>query len=558
MDGLGGADRGVRATQMGRLSRIKNFFVSLFISQKKGDQQIAAAADKPLVLTDTLSLKARGIHVGALAESGDVEELPDDVDAAAEKLRNAVDGKIRRFGANHDAKIEILRYVAEGDQFPVAFEALVQFARENPQYRSLIASALGSAMGGAEWTKDPEDNYEAIDLSANAMKAFMRLNQAGVLKDPDNKCVLGELGTQETNALQDPQSPFWPATQRLSLERRTELADYLSPLPQEIYAESRRYLRLQMELKQLEGLLKKPIQDDTLRELRNVCSKHCGVDLLENGCEVPRITDVGIPEEVRARIGQELEKLQVQNALGEIQILLGKYGRRLQKLRESTATLNEALQPYVKKGHNDLVNADAPIPEAELALRRNILAGKPGATANECLAVMGEGTNFISYAQCESMVKKAGQQKQSLFKDMKGIMDEGTQPPDLNRAKCCAQAISSFVRSYREGLMSFRRIRKMCNFHRVGDLLKKVPLDYSLLSSIVSGGFKATLEKTMFGVLPEIKEKVDLEGGDYSGTVKAFQKVLDGPEQYGLGAGQIPPELRELMTTAQEIIKVMG
>jgi hypothetical protein len=309
--------------------------------------------------------------------------LHKDSTAAMQNLQRAVQSKRNMFGANHAAKTEVLKFVQGAAGDPVKLRALSQLARHDT-YKPLIAGALGSAMGGASWIRGAGN---AAELSKNATTAFLHLVGAGALDSADAQQALNKLGPKETDALRNPQSPFWQGLQGLSVEQRTELADCFGPLPQEIYTKSREYFQAQVELESLEGKLKKPFIGGPLENLDGACSQ-LGVKLLENGGKVPELADGTVSPDMKARIERELDKPQVKQALDGVRNFWKTNEKRIQELRTKTAALKKVLQPYVDGGHKNLTIAMASIPESEFTTRRDILAGKPGATFGDCWDTM--------------------------------------------------------------------------------------------------------------------------------------------------------------------------
>jgi hypothetical protein len=496
--------------------------------------------------------------------SGGSEAIGGTIGPEAAQTPQKISGKVHLWGANRDAKIEVLKAIGTN---PIQFDVLKQFAQKGSRHRSLLASTLGSAMGGAKWTSDVGGT--PTELSANAVTVFLRLTETGVLEHSDCQHVFAKLtdgklpsgksiSTTPTCAFLSPQSPFWSAIKPLSRNQRTQLADSLSPLPREVYAQSREYLQLQSELDTLEQKFKEPFNyGGPLANLRRACLG-LGVDLLKNGGKVTDLADSNGSAKDKKIIQEELEKPQVKAALAELQAFHAEHGERIQGLNRELNSLGKMLQPYVHEGHGHLMGVGVSIPESECTIRRDILAGKPRATFGDCWDTMTKGTDLISYAEWELTVKEAKQQRQALAEGRKEAIME--QPPDLKKYKKCAQATLNFIENYKGKLASYNRVFQLKIRHRIGDPPKESTPELSLPSEVVNNGFSYALQSALFGVLPEIKGKVNLAGSnDLSGMVKIFQKVLDHPDQYDLPADfQFPSELRELLTIAQEIAKVMG
>jgi hypothetical protein len=148
-------------------------------------------------------------------------------ESAKPGLQNMIDVHWSPLGANRTAKTAILQTVqraATGDS--MAYEALKALAQQGSKYHSLIASTLGSAIGGAKWTQGVGGN--AVALSKNAMEIFLKLNDDHVLEDADKNHVLAKLGNGElpngktissTGALSNQAAPMREALRLLSSEQ---------------------------------------------------------------------------------------------------------------------------------------------------------------------------------------------------------------------------------------------------------------------------------------------------------------------------------------------------
>jgi hypothetical protein len=126
------------------------------------------------------------------------------------------------------------------------------------------------------------------------------------------------------------------------------------------------------------------------------------IDLLENGVQVPSSADIsraaGVHSaDVVARFEEKLAEPKVLTALKEAQDFWAKNGDSIDALKERIATLKNELQPYVNEGRPDLIDAGFRMPQQELALRRDIFAGKPGATHENCLASVDNADLMPSY-----------------------------------------------------------------------------------------------------------------------------------------------------------------
>jgi hypothetical protein len=371
-----------------------------------------------------------------------------EVQEAAQALQKTISGEMHRFGANYDAKVVVLKAVGEAARDPIQFGALMQLLKD-PKIGPLALSALGSAMGGAEWTKAAHGHHGAADLSANATKVFLRLNQVGILGDIDNKQVLDKLGPKETKALQNPQSPFWAATQQLSLEQRTELADCLSPLPREAYAQSREYLRTEDELDKLETGVRRPfdggLKGGGVLVPLNIRLKELGVDLQKNGCIIPE----HLLE--NDQVKRELDKPGIREALEGAQKQMN--DPRLSELRKRVPELKSRLAAYNRK---DLLSTITPVPADELAQRMSLIAGKHNATFSDCFAAIKNDDPQLKKIDSHQGLLKDWQSKQSrqgaIISAMSSAQKETSPEAALGGIAQCAEGLEQYCEWFMSNL----------------------------------------------------------------------------------------------------------
>jgi hypothetical protein len=206
-----------------------------------------------------------------------------EVQTKAEELKKKILGKMHLLGANHEAKTEILKAVGRAANNPIQFGALMQLAKD-PKIGPLITSAFGSAIGGAAWTKGAygsHHNHDAVELSANAMKVFLRLTETGTLDQTGTQQVVAKLGPKETDALRNPQSPFWQGLQGLPIEQRSQMASAIEALP-DYQAKKTQYASLKSTL---DGSVR---NNNPLEKLNNALTTFSDrLDLRNTGFNVP-------------------------------------------------------------------------------------------------------------------------------------------------------------------------------------------------------------------------------------------------------------------------------
>jgi hypothetical protein len=124
----------------------------------------------------------------------------------------------------------------------------------------------------------------------------------------------------------------------------------------------------------------------------------------------------------------------------------------------------------------------------------------------------------------------------------------------------CFQGALDFLKSYKERMTTWNHVPPRLGIPN-SDLPRDIMPYRGLVNSVVNGNIAPALKSIVFGILPEIKGKINLAGVDCGGMMKAFQRALDNPdpEKNGLPADFRPPDgLRELLKTAQKIAEAMG
>jgi hypothetical protein len=286
-------------------------------------------------------------------------------------------------GDNREAKTEILKAI---NTDPLQLEALKKFAQKGSRHRSVLASALGSAMRGAGWTRKAVGG-DATKLCKNAMIAFLDLCKNGILSETTRQEVIAKLSdgksSSEEPALPGSGAPFWTATQQLSLEERTQVADCLGPLPPKAYAQSREGMQISMELEALKAERSRPFRGGgPLCHLNGLLMSVLGenADLQYNGCQLPD----PIPAQIKPMVEEELTEPGVRPAFERSQAFHQEHSGRMRELGARAATLNLELQSYVddKSGDQDLMSLVEATLGSEKAMRRSLFAGTPDVRLN--------------------------------------------------------------------------------------------------------------------------------------------------------------------------------
>ncbi|MDR3143833.1 MAG: hypothetical protein LBT57_03245 [Puniceicoccales bacterium] len=482
---------------------------------------------------------------------------------AQQHLQKAISSKLQRFGANHAAKTEVLKFVRGAAGDPVKLHALSQLAQSSPKYSSLIASALGSAMGGASWIRGAGD---AIALSKNAMTAFLYLGRSGALSPSDQQEVVAKLGdgklsngksVSATHALTNPQSPFWQATQELSLAQRTELADAIENSP-DFQAKKDR-------CNDLASALNRSVTSPPLASLNDglkTFDEHW--DLRETGFETP-----STPEHLKmdpakfAKLKQDWKgdesaaQKTVDTARGWVKSALADSGarRELNKCRTMSGELKQL--------------------KGELSsLRASIMTAHCGATSSDALdASMGANLAFkaagiSSYAGFVDVCREKGERQHSVSDHVSSAMNMPRNAADkLSSLARCAEEV--------EGICQWAKPIEIAE-QKLNDIRPSLGIqgaDIPPEEKFAPGGPMAlqfgqsniktllleAIECSLLSVPEEnraqIREEIQKMGMmppmDY---VKLLGRVQQNPSQYNLGADfQLPDSVLQIMEGAKKI-----
>jgi hypothetical protein len=312
--------------------------------------------------------------------------------------------KVRVFDShNHGVQTEILRLVemANGnDEYANEAKEILVALAQNETTKPLLIKSLASTIGGAPWIAKSSESGMAS--AADAAKAFLALTDGEnpPLSHDDCKGIFGQLNKHKVFSTKG--APIWEATQSLSIEERTQLGDCFGDFPRSVYGKSREYSKLSVDLKFLEGRIGDFSRENGDLSRLNDSFRIFNVDLAGSGFSIPKNLNTNSPradfseslvESARANVNafietwskfrensQDLEP--EDRALCEaFQKAQGQFGgeqKTLNSLKREISALKKELE------YTGLNFSQRDVLSGEFQLRRDLMAGKPNATLEDC------------------------------------------------------------------------------------------------------------------------------------------------------------------------------
>jgi hypothetical protein len=423
-------------------------------------------------------------------------------------------------------------------------------------------------MGGAEWTQAAvRGNHTAADLSANAMKVFLRLEENGALEPntrqeavarlTDGKLLNGKK-VPTTQALSNPQSPLWEGLQRLPTEQRAKMADLIESSPT--------YQAKRAQCEKLNTELAKSVANGGLLEKLNngikTFDEH--LDLRKTGfANLPKPEDLEMDPAKFAKLKQDwngnemVAKKTVDTARGWVKSALADSGvrRELNKCKAMSGELKQL--------------------KGELSsLRASIMTVRCGATINDALDAnisadsAFKTVNISDYAGFVDVCREKGERQHTVSDHITSAMN--TQRDAANKLSSLAQCAEEL-----EGICQWAKPMETAE-QQLNDIRSRLGIqgaDVPSEETFAPGGpmalqfgqsnIKALLleaiECSLLSVPEEnrvqIREEIQKMGMmppmDY---VKLLGKVQQDPSQYNLGADfQLPDSVLQIMESARKI-----
>jgi hypothetical protein len=342
-----------------------------------------------------------------------------------EKLSAAIKAmdslRVRVFDShNHAVQIELLKLIQAASgrgNGAAAMLIILEGLFKDTTQKKLLLRAIASAMGGAKWISRHVFS-DPVALSTGAIRAFLKLSKReSLLNHEDCAQILRQL--RNNKVFVNAQSPFWAAVQSLSIAEREQLGDCFGDLPRSVYEKSREYINLQKKKDELSRKRDYCLrQNPTLGKLKAdfECLGHNTLGhntLCDNGFDVSTSFDAIHSQEMQSNLRgavaardrieefmtawQKFQDNPNDPSLSDEQRTLCRVIQEAQRLTtDGGDTINSLKQkgrdmerefpsgcPYLTN-----LTSRTPFPPKEIALRRVLMVGKPGATIRECWNVI--------------------------------------------------------------------------------------------------------------------------------------------------------------------------
>ncbi|MDR0445087.1 MAG: hypothetical protein LBG98_02270 [Puniceicoccales bacterium] len=495
-------------------------------------------------------------------------------------------GLLGRLSGNHTAKMKIMQAVSNmtkdivnDDDREIAGKDFIRSefkeVAQDPRYKHLVASALGSAMGGAAWIKKRDANGDATALSKNALETFMNLVEEGVLTDKDIQTVMEKLGPKGTGALQNPDSPFWKGLQKLSEESRVKLAD--------IILTSQTYQEKNARLQEIKTTLNNAISGDKpLAELNSALFDCDDVEkqyLLErNGFQIPQNIDT--LEMCDHKIKEITTDFRggargVRDGVADSEALAKHLADKTKQVLQN-APKNTEVQKALTQCQELFAEAQG-LEKEIFSLRSSIINGQHGYSLEKALdkkiaddKKLGKA-GITTYTEWLAKITERTKKKHDIDDDIaKALSLELNDPQRLPEINKCANKLIDYADFFiknakiEEDIMANRDALKLPKppmnevFSQggTGDLLQ---FGINQCIKLLTEGIKSAIQVHVpEGKLEAFTKKLDIiqAQGSSGGLMRFIKNVAQNPRTYGLPEDfQIPDSLNQLVDIAEEFNK---